>query len=160
MDANRAEDLIDLKGTVRAEGGLLELDEFDALDGTLAAAAGAELELEQNLVMEEQGRIEIGVDAGGVGVFDIQGSFERAGVLALDVDPGFVAVQGDTFQFLTSSQPMTGAFQGFEGFDLAGNLAFTLDEVGGDTLVLRVTDDAEAQADGVFDGFTPPDDMM
>ncbi|WP_179954173.1 hypothetical protein, partial [Denitrobaculum tricleocarpae] len=161
IDTANATDEIDLKGVVRAEGGLLEIDEFDELDGTLGAASGAELEVEQDLTMLEQGRLEIGVTNEGAGRIDVQGALNRAGVLSLDVGDDFVATLGDSFEFATISGGMTGSFQGFEGFDLAGDLAFVLDEAA-DSLTLRVSTDQEAQDGGFLTiaDFIPTDENI
>ena len=147
FDASSLTDEIDLKGTLRAEDGQLDIRGFDQLDGTLGAADDGILEVEEDLEMLEQGKLEIGVSEAGVGRLEVLGSLDRDGTLALDVADDFVANLGDTFEFVTTRNGLTGNFQTFEGFDLAGSLAFVLDETDGD-LSLRVATDAEAQEQG------------
>ncbi|WP_179954342.1 hypothetical protein, partial [Denitrobaculum tricleocarpae] len=158
IDTANAGDEIDLKGTVRAEDGTLEIFAFDELDGTLSAAHDGFLQVQQDLRMLEQGRLEIGVSNEGAGQIEVFGFLDRAGVLALNVSEDFVANLGDSFEIvriLDGRPEVTGAFQGFEGFDLAGDLAFVLDEAA-DSLTLRVSTDQEAQDGGFLDGFVPP----
>ena len=148
-------DQVDLKGTVRAEDGELQIRRFDDLDGTLGASSNGILQVQEDLDMLEQGTLEIGVDQSGTGRIEISGSLDRAGVLALNVANDFDANLGDTFEIVTASTELTGSFQGFEGFDLVGDLAFVIDEADG-ALSLRVATDAEAQAQGVFNSFDAP----
>jgi len=70
-------------------------------------------------------------------------------VLALNVADDTIFEEGQTFTILDANQDMAGAFDGFEGFDLNGDLAFTLTEdTVNDTLTLQVVTDEVAQIDG------------
>ena len=155
------DDRIDLKGLLRAEGGRLEIQRFDALDGTLGASADGVLDVEGDLDMLNQGRLEIEVGQNEIGKIEVAGSLDQAGTLALDVADGFVANLGDTFEFATATNGFSGDFQDFEGFDLPGSLAFVLDETE-NALSLRVATDAEADAEGFIAGLSSnePDDSI
>ena len=73
------------------------------------------------------------------------GVLERNGTLAIEAsDTGSLSV-GDEFLFVSAGGGLTGSFDGFSGFDLAGNLAFKLEQRD-ENLFLVVTTDADAAA--------------
>ncbi|MEM6638106.1 MAG: hypothetical protein AAF667_19725 [Pseudomonadota bacterium] len=81
------------------------------------------------------------------------GALLQGGTRTLDIPADFTASPGDEFVIATScfnADPFQADFQGFDGFDLAGDQAFPI--VGGNdgtfhSLSLRLVSDGEAVAD-------------
>ncbi|MEL6565491.1 MAG: hypothetical protein AAFQ59_13705 [Pseudomonadota bacterium] len=153
-------DTLDLQGTLLADNGLLSLGAIgQAVTGTIGASADGILSASSGLEIAEQGTLSIGISNNGNGRVDLGSSaLLQGGTIALDVAGDFTANLGDEFLIATSrfnADPFQSAFQGFEGFDLAGDQAFTLVEGNNgtfDTLSLRVVSDAEALENGTIGG--------
>ncbi len=145
VNVSSGTDQLDVQGQVIADQGELNLEQLAAVGGTLGATATGFVDLNDEFILTDTARVEIGVDASGIGVIDVRNGTTLDGTLSLDVGDDFVATLGDAFEFLRSGSPITGAFDSFEGFDLAGDLAFELVTTA-DALSLRVTTDDDALA--------------
>jgi hypothetical protein len=152
-----AADLIRLDGRMIADDGTLAVEDLLPVEGRLGATADGLLDFNSQLLLSERAVLEFGFSNDSHGNATIQGTFAANGTLALDVAEGFTATTGDTFVIATASGAITGTFDAFEGFDLAGNQAFELIRPDQNTLAVRVTDDATAEARGFINGdpFTP-----
>nr|MDA3888782.1 hypothetical protein [Allgaiera sp.] len=141
-----AGDTLAIQGSVLADNGVLEIGNGARLapvSGTLGVMDDAILEVRDGFGLAAGGTLRIGLSDQGTGRIDLTGNatLDRGGTLALDVADSFVFTEGDTFEIVTGIDTLTGDFAGFEGFDLAGNLAFELIQPTTDTLALRVTTD-------------------
>ncbi len=145
-------DRIAVDGVLRADNGTLTLDGLAAgVEGELAASDDGILSIQDTLVLTERSTLGFGLSGTGTGQMSVTSDVELAGTLALDLGSGFSAALGDEITLLDANGTITGAFDAFTGFDLAGNLAFELLTPGNDMLTLRVTDDATARAGGFID---------
>ncbi len=153
-------DTLDIQGALLADNGLLSIGAVgQAVTGTIGATADGILSAGSVLEIAEQGTLSIGISNDGNGRIDLNGNtLLQGGTIALDVATDFTANLGDEFLIATSrfnADPFQGVFQGFEGFDLVGDQAFTLVEGNDgtfDTLSLRVVTDAQALNDGTIGG--------
>ncbi|MBO9403261.1 DUF6851 domain-containing protein [Shimia sp. R9_3] len=153
-------DTILLEGTILADDGTLRIDDLEGLEGTLGATDDGVLNIQTPLTLTERGTLAVGVSNDGVGLINATGNVfstavELMGTLAIDVEDGFTANIGDQFAFMTSNSGFSGDFDGFAGFDLAGNQAFKLIQTSTTQLALEVTTDQDANNLGFFDSFTP-----
>ncbi|NNU17732.1 hypothetical protein HK107_15480, partial [Parvularcula sp. ZS-1/3] len=169
-------DLFAIDGRVVAEGGRLRIEDTASVNGEVGALAGGLLEMRQADLLTEQSKLVIGLDGAGddaaAGLVTIRQAITLEGILKLEVGDGFAAELGDSFVIaredfnVTNGEAFAGAFDGFEGFDLEGDLAFRLvrstdpENSSIQTLVLEVVEDATAEAGGFIGAgsvFTPPD---
>ena len=151
--AQDANDTLLLEGSILADDGTLRIDDLEGLEGTLGATDDGVLNIQTSLTLTERGTIAVGISNDGVGSINANGNasgspVELMGTLALDVADGFSANIGDQFEFLTSTRGFSGDFDGFAGFDLAGNQAFKLVQTSTTQLALEVTTDQDASALG------------
>ncbi|MEL6522414.1 MAG: hypothetical protein AAFQ66_15715, partial [Pseudomonadota bacterium] len=141
-----------VEGAIVADNGTLRADDIAALEGVLGATSDGDLWLSEGIELTERGTLAVGLSGSGAdvsnGLIRVNGALDQMGTLALDVAADFDAEIGDEFVILTASSGFTSAFDDFQGFDLAGNKAFELIEKDANTLALRVTDDATAEAGG------------
>ncbi|MFK7943880.1 MAG: beta strand repeat-containing protein, partial [Paracoccaceae bacterium] len=150
-----------LEGTIVADDGQLIVEDLQELEGILGATSDGELDINTNLTLTERGTLAVGVAGSGAeasaGRIDHNsGVMTLEGTLALDVADDFAGALGDSFDIITSRNGFAGSFDGFEGFDLEGNLAFKLVQTLPDTLSIQVTTDTEAAALGFIGRtFTP-----
>ncbi|MEM8744274.1 MAG: hypothetical protein AAGF14_06535, partial [Pseudomonadota bacterium] len=159
VSAREGGDTILLEGTLLADDGILRVQDLEGLEGTLGVTADGELDVETALTLTERGTLSVGIAGSGVsataGRIDVEsGLLSLEGTLALDVAADFTANLGDTFDIITSVGGFLGEFDGFQGFDLAGNQAFKLVETDPNTLSLEVTTDQDAQS-FIGSTFTP-----
>ena len=143
-----------VEGAIVADNGTLRADDIAALEGVLGATSDGDLWLSEGIELTERGTLAVGLSGSGTdvsnGLIRVNGALDQLGTLALDVAADFDAEIGDEFVILTASSGFTGAFDDFQGFDLAGNKAFELIEKDANTLALRVTDDATAEAERLY----------
>ncbi|MEO1041422.1 MAG: Ig-like domain-containing protein [Pseudomonadota bacterium] len=156
-----AGDSIDIAGRVEAEGGELSIRRIGRVDGTLAADTDGVISIESSFTADETTTIEVSVDGTDAGLIEVTGTnFDRAGIFSVTVDPGATFQIGDTFTVVqvlgNSAEAFSGAFDGFEGFDLGNGLGFVLDtDQDTQTLSLRVASAADAEAFINGAGFVP-----
>ncbi|MEM1343244.1 MAG: hypothetical protein AAGI34_01540 [Pseudomonadota bacterium] len=146
LDVFDSGDTLVFNGTLEAEDGTLTVESLDDTStGTLRAAADGVLDVnDASLDLAAGATLEVGIDAEGAGFFDFSTTVDLGGTLALDVEAGFAPSLGDTFE-IAQAGTFSGSFAAFDGFDLAGNLAFALNQ-DADSLELEVTTDALAAA--------------
>ncbi len=150
-------DVYDIAGMVKADDGALDFSGIGDVTGVLGVSDDGRLDINQSLTLSEQSELAIDISAAGHGEIRVFGLLERGGILRLNVADDFTANLGDEFVILDANRDLAGAFDGFEGFDLDGDLAFTLiEDDSNDTLTLRVVTDAEAQAFIDAAGYVPP----
>jgi hypothetical protein len=152
-------DLFDLRGRVIADDGTLTLNNFRPIEGTLGATDDGVLAITANtLGLTDRSTLEFGLSGSGTGRATVSGAFSLDGTLALDVADGFTASNGDVFTLISGTSTISGSFDDFTGFDLAGSLAFEMIRPDQNTVSLRVTTDAIAEARGFINRapFVPP----
>lgn len=143
-------DSIRILGNVVAEGGTLTIANLEEFSGHARASSDGNLVVQSDFVLDDFAGLTIGFDGAGggqdIGSIAVLGELTRNGSLALDISDEFAndLILGDEFTIVTTTQGVFGSFDSFQGFDLAGDMAFGLFESAGD-LIVRVVTDAEAQ---------------
>lgn len=153
------EDEFRVEGAIIADNGLLRADDIAPLEGMMGATDDGSLWLSEGVELTEDSILFVGLSGSGAdarsGFIRSWPALEQKGTLALDIADDFSAETGDEFVILTANDGLSGSFDRYQGFDLAGDRAFELIERGGNTLVIRVTDDATAAPFNLADEFIP-----